>query len=265
MFTGCSLIILSEIIHCTNIIVAIVVVTGCIFAKWMYRQTFIVLDNSNIFIGLGNAGRSITNDKVRWRLNYSILLDVLRRPFFFSPKRYGPSARELISNWKMYFLSTFNSFSFPRRLGKAYAVVSTDYADNLGPLAHLHEAGFEVFNKPKVIERETGRVVERGVDERLQSIILDIVLDYACKNCFMQLVNLLSFGLFPDILVIATGDGNSDNGQHSFPSLAQRALKAGMRVEVAAWKNGLSGNFKNVKGLKIRYLDDNMTEFTFQQ
>ena len=45
-------------------------------------------------------------------------------------------------------------------------------------------------------------------------------------------------------LVLATGDGNSHNGRTNFPDLAFQAVREGWFVEVWAWRNTLSGNFR---------------------
>ena len=51
------------------------------------------------------------------------------------------------------------------------------------------------------------------------------------------------------VLVLATGDGNSNDGETSFPSLVFDAARRGFRVEVWAWAHARSKNFERVSAL----------------
>jgi hypothetical protein len=56
----------------------------------------------------------------------------------------------------------------------------------------------------------------------------------------------------PQILVLATGDGNETERFGSFPQLAEEALQAGWDVRVWSWEQSISGKFRD---LMARYAD----------
>ena len=243
------------------------VITSAFVARALQKVS-IVVDNSNIFIGLQNTGKVIFK-LCKWRLDYKKLLIFLRRPFFYSSFRFSSQGGGIEKDEKGSILAfATQSFSYPRALANAYIVVSIPPEEET-LWDKCEEAGFELFKKEKVVEVATGRVVERGVDERLQSIILDIALKYSNRGFLRRFLD--PFGLFPDILVIGTGDGNNDSKAQSFPNIVRKALAIGMRVEVAAWKNGISGQYKKIeqetngRRFKVRILDDNIADFSFQQ
>jgi hypothetical protein len=64
----------------------------------------------------------------------------------------------------------------------------------------------------------------------------------------------------PGTLVLATGDGNNNDGKSSFPGCVASALRHGWRVEVVCWKASGSSVYSFFRGVcpsrvSIRYLD----------
>eukprot|EP00730_Choanoeca_flexa_P005238 TRINITY_DN11913_c0_g1_i1.p1 TRINITY_DN11913_c0_g1~~TRINITY_DN11913_c0_g1_i1.p1 ORF type:complete len:652 (+),score=160.16 TRINITY_DN11913_c0_g1_i1:1247-3202(+) len=73
----------------------------------------------------------------------------------------------------------------------------------------------------------------------------------------------------PQILVLATGDGNETERFGSFPQLAEEALQAGWDVRVWSWEQSISGKFRDLMAryadqITISFLDPFKQSITFK-
>jgi hypothetical protein len=96
------------------------------------------------------------------------------------------------------------------------------------------------------VSRDKRRGKEVFVDEAL----IAQLLNSACNQ-------------FPSpgrILVLATGDGNSNSGRASFPDVVEKALRHKWFVCVYTWKAKCNPNYKimaqSQEGFRLKYLDD---------
>lgn len=104
----------------------------------------------------------------------------------------------------------------------------------------------------KRVESDDGKLVEQAVDEMLHLRIANAILDYDP----------------PQILVIASGDGQERARDASFPNQLQRALRKGWDVEVYSWDEQLSGAFRRIAKdangkMVVRTLDPYYPSLTF--
>lgn len=65
----------------------------------------------------------------------------------------------------------------------------------------------------------------------------------------------------PGVLILATGDGNSNSGKSTFPSCVVAALRLGWAVEIVSWKVSLSWVYEFLQALcpsrvRVRLIDD---------
>lgn len=112
------------------------------------------------------------------------------------------------------------------------------------------EEGYRI----KSAERAAGQG-ERFVDEALHSCISHALLDPQLSRN-------------PQVLVLATGDGNRRERTNSFPELADAAARQGWQVDVWAWRAGISARWAELQAahprlVHIRYLDDHRDAVTF--
>jgi hypothetical protein len=121
--------------------------------------------------------------------------------------------------------------------------------DQLWDYARKYGYNIDLLRK---VEDNKGRSSEQSVDEMLHLRIANALLDYDP----------------PQTLVIASGDGQENNRDASFPLQIQRALKRGWDVEVYSWDAQLSGNFRRMASnagghLVVRILDPYYRALTF--
>ena len=72
------------------------------------------------------------------------------------------------------------------------------------------------------------------------------------------------------VLVLVTGDGNTNNGQTSFPMVVERVLRAGWSVEIWSWERSLGRRFFEIQKIfpdrmTINYLDPYGANITFEE
>lgn len=118
---------------------------------------------------------------------------------------------------------------------------------------YAHRQGFATKLLRKV-ERDDGRLGERGVDEMLILPMSHVLLDFEP----------------PQTLVLATGDGSGTEFGNSFSREVERALKRGWDVEVWSWKDQLSSKFARARSPtgrvpKINHFDPYWKQITFTQ
>lgn len=70
------------------------------------------------------------------------------------------------------------------------------------------------------------------------------------------------------VLVLLSGDGNSNSGRTSFPYAVTTALQRNWQVELWSWEQSLSRNFRDIERkypaqMKINYLDPHRKRITF--
>ncbi len=85
--------------------------------------------------------------------------------------------------------------------------------------------------------------------------------DFVDDSIHAQIARLLLQKGDPQILVLVTGDGNSNKGYSNFPGLVQNALDRGWIVEIYSWKNRLNYVYPTLAGanprqMRICKLDD---------
>ena len=116
-------------------------------------------------------------------------------------------------------------------------------------------AGYRRLGFATHLQRYSG--AEDLVDEALHAQMQREVLRHGQ-------VNLI--GRAPQTMVLVTGDGNENGGHaHStnFPECAAAALRFGWRVEVWAWRESLSANFRALQRefpahMRVVLLDDHV-------
>jgi hypothetical protein len=102
--------------------------------------------------------------------------------------------------------------------------------DNDALWDYARDAGYDTSLLHR-IERDNGRLAEQAVDEVLHLGIANALLDHDP----------------PQLLVIATGDGNQGEFGTSFDEQVSRALRRGWEVEVWSWQSQLSGRFRGIR------------------
>ena len=175
-------------------------------------QTHIFLDNSNIFGGAQSSARAKEN--VPWqcvRIDYKRLFRLLL---------HGKSNRR----------TSMLAGSVP--------------PGNEALWEAAREAGFDTTLLHRV-DKDTGRLVEQGVDEVIHLKIANLLLDTE----------------EPGVIVLATGDGKATEQGSSFTQQVRRAAKRGWLVEIWSWTDALSPALRNTRAefprnVKIFKLDE---------
>ena len=113
------------------------------------------------------------------------------------------------------------------------------------------DANYDTSLLHKIV-KDDGRLGEQAVDEVLHLRIANVLLDNEP----------------PQLLVIATGDGNQGEFGTSFDEQVSRALHRGWEVEVWSWQAQLSGRFRGIRTSsgatpKIMLLDPHYSSITF--
>lgn len=72
------------------------------------------------------------------------------------------------------------------------------------------------------------------------------------------------------VLILVTGDGNSNSNKINFPTVVERILKRGWRVELWSWELSLSKRFFDIQKIfptrmTINYLDPHRKAITFEE
>ncbi len=72
------------------------------------------------------------------------------------------------------------------------------------------------------------------------------------------------------VLVLVTGDGNTNSGKTNFPNTVERILKRNWSVELWSWEQALSQKFLDIQKqfptqMTIKYLDPYRAEITFEE
>lgn len=72
------------------------------------------------------------------------------------------------------------------------------------------------------------------------------------------------------VLVLVTGDGNTNHGKTSFSNVIERVLKTNWHVELWSWEHSLSQRFSEIQKhfptqMTIKYLDPHRDEITFEE
>lgn len=75
---------------------------------------------------------------------------------------------------------------------------------------------------------------------------------------------------FQQVLVLVTGDGNSNENRTNFPEVVRRALTHHWKVEIWSWKSCLSRRFNEIqtqypRDMEIYELDEYRQQITFTE
>eukprot|EP00808_Paulinella_micropora_P009322 g34559.t1 len=196
------------------------------------QLVYVFLDNSNIFIGAQD--RDGSNPK---RLDFDDLI------LYFQQRKgwFWRVAQQL-------------GLSNVRAVGEAHLHGSVPPGnDKLWERAR--KAGFKV----RTLRRVEGK--EQAVDDTLHK---------AMGNCCLEHgPSFFSFGPRP-VIILASGDGNDNEGHGGFPNQLELALKHGFDVEVYSWKRCLSPVFRKMQQshpyrLRVFLLDTDQHLFLFNE
>ncbi|CAF1215138.1 unnamed protein product [Adineta ricciae] len=99
---------------------------------------------------------------------------------------------------------------------------------------------------------------EEFLDDVLHSQMFKLILSHPSKRTRRQ------------VLVLLSGDGNSNYGRTSFPEAVRTALQHNWNVELWSWKNSFSKKFSQIQNdypsqMTINYFDSNRNKFTFTE
>ncbi|CAF0987118.1 unnamed protein product [Adineta ricciae] len=99
---------------------------------------------------------------------------------------------------------------------------------------------------------------EEFLDDMLHSQVFRLILSHPSKRTRRQ------------VLVLLSGDGNSNYGRTSFPETVRTALQHSWNVELWSWKNSFSKKFSQIQNdypsqMTINYFDSIRNELTFTE
>lgn len=223
----------------------------------------VFVDCSNISIGFQHAVKTDRGipEHVSWKYK---VLDFSYRSLAFIMERNRPTARRILvgsrSNHDVDLKSHFveaqqcgYEVSILTRLIKDryYTTKKVRRGRGIGYLAGKSSGSDTPYSSTELRSRGKGSC-EQGVDELLHMKFLESLVDFQAE---------------PSTIVLATGDGAEAEYSAGFLRNVERALERGWKVELVAWKEGLSREYSSKIFLRrwrtqfsIIYLDEFLEE-----